>query len=721
MGRGARMAAPRAVGRVTPERWQQVKHVVATALETPAGERAAYVAQVCAGDDELRAEVESLLAASDGTDSFPAARISIAVTAEHSILAAALGAQYEIVRELGRGGMGAVYLARERSLERFVAIKVLRPELAGAHEARERFRREARVAARLSHPGILPLHTFGEVAGLWYFVMGYVRGVTLADRLRAEGRLPSAEVHRIMAELADALDCAHRNGIIHRDIKPSNILLDEESGRAILADFGVAKLQGNSESLTGTGVVVGTPNFMSPEQALGAPDVDERTDIYSLGSVAYTMLTGREPFADVRQGDLVHWRATHDPEPLVSAAPSVPKGLAAVVMRSLARSREARWANAGTLKDALTRAGADGMLQLPASLRDLPTFGPYAVLWAVGWTLLAVRQFSSAGDRALLLLIALLVPVGFGLHLRNVGRHGLSGGELARVAFWPPEWWGMWWPRVLRRPNDLWPRLPWVARAVRVVLSAFFVTLPFMILMRQRFAAELAQATGSGEPVWFVAVETMLVLGTTATIAGSIAWAFARELSWDESMRLLFGATTPSPGWTEPHIARLLAPVSGIRAPDRDSAADHHRAMKDLLEVLPAEHRTLGTLALDLVRRLADAISASDEELASLAHVASDEELDRLMAQRATFEESTGRATLEQRELMELVQRQLDLVRRIRDRAEALARHRARMFSLLRGLWTRADALRDGGVASAPMRALLDEVSAVLAREPSSH
>ncbi|MEP6990445.1 MAG: protein kinase [bacterium] len=706
---------------MTPERWQQVKKVVATALETSPGERARYVAQACGGDDELRAEVESLLAASEGTDSFPAARISIAVTAEHSILDAALGAQYEIVRELGRGGMGAVYLARERSLERFVAIKVLRPELAGAHEARERFRREARIAAKLSHPGILPLHTFGEVAGLWYFVMGYVRGVTLADRLRAEGRLPSAEVHRITAELADALDCAHRHGIIHRDIKPSNILLDEDSGRAILADFGVAKLQGNTEGLTGTGVVVGTPNFMSPEQALGVPDIDERSDIYSLGAVAYTMLTGHEPFADVRQGDLVHWRATHDPESLASAAPSVPKGLATVVMRSLARSRDARWADAGTLKGALERAGADGMLQLPASLRDLPTFGPYAVLWAVGWTLLAVRQFSSAGDRALLLLIALLVPVGFGLHLRNVGRHGLRGGELARVAFWPPEWWGMWWPRALRRPNDLWPRLPFMARAVRVVLSAFFVTLPFMILMRQRFADELALATGSGEPAWFVAVETMLVLGTTATIAGAIAWTFARELTWDESMRFLFGGTTPSPGWTEPHIARLLEPVSGIRAPDRDSAADHRRAMEELLDVLPTEHRALGTLALDHVRQLAAAISASDEELASLAHVASDEELDRLMVQRATFEERAGRATIEQRELTELVQRQLDVVRRIRDRAEAVARHRARMFVLLRGLWTRADALRDGAAARAAMRALLDEVSAVLAQEPLSH
>src|SRR4029078_3973665 len=192
--------------------------------------------------------------------------------------------------------MGGVSLGRGRALERFVAIKVLRPELALSPEGRERFRREARVAAQLTHPGILPLHTFGEVGGIWYFVMGYVRGSTLAERLRIDGRLPSDEALRIFTEMADAIDRAHRGGIIHRDIKPSNILIDAESGRAILADFGIAKIENADDRLTATGIVVGTPSFMSPEQAAGETAIDARSDIFSLGAVAYAMLSGGAPF-----------------------------------------------------------------------------------------------------------------------------------------------------------------------------------------------------------------------------------------------------------------------------------------------------------------------------------------------------------------------------------------------------------------------------------------
>ena len=700
---------------MTPERWQQIKGIVARALELPPGEHDAYVAHACADDADLRAEVESLLVAAQGADSFPAARVAIASTAEQSILGAALGQQYEIVRQLGRGGMGAVYLAREPALERFVAIKVLRPDLADAHEARERFRREARIAAQLSHPGILPLHTFGEVAGLWYFVMGYVRGVTLAERLRAEGRLLSTDAQRILAELADALDCAHRNGIIHRDIKPANILLDEESGRAILADFGVAKIQGGSDSLTATGVVVGTPSFMSPEQALGAPDVDERSDIYSLGAVGYTMLAGHEPFADVRAGELVQWRASHDPPPLLSIAPFVTKELAAVVMRSMQRTRDARWPDARSFREALARATADAAVQLPEALRDLPTFGPYALLWALAWTLLAVRKFSSPGDRALLLLIALLVPVGFALHIRNAGRHGLGALELTRVAFWPPEWWGMWWPRAFRRPADLWRRLPWPARAVRGVLSVFFVALPFMILMRQRFAAELAEASGSGEPAWFLAMETALVLGSAAAVIGAIMWGFRHTLTWGESMRVLFGATTPSPGWSEPHIAVLLAPMSGGRQPDRDSVADHRRAIEELVLMLPASARDLGLEALSVGRRLLGAIETCDAEVASLAQVASVNELDRLTAALAAIEADPMKGNADQRELSALVQRQLELVRQMRNRCEVVSQRRARLFNLLRGLWTQVRVLRDTDADGQGLRNLLTQIAAELA------
>ena len=680
---------------MTPERWQQIKSIVAQAMEMPSSERVAWVAHACAGDAQLFGEVESLLAAADGSGSFPAARVAIASGAEQSMLESALGQQYEIVRQLGRGGMGAVYLARERSLERFVAIKVLRPDLAEAPDARERFRREARIAAQLSHPGILPLHTFGEIGGLWYFVMAYVRGVSLAERLRVESRLPSGEAHRILAELADALECAHRNGVIHRDIKPGNILLDEESGRAMLADFGVAKVQGSGDSLTMTGMIVGTPNYMSPEQALGSPDVDERSDLYSLGAVGYTMLAGREPFAEVRAEELVHWRVSHDPAALQNVAPSVPKELAAVVMRCLRRDRTARWPNAHSFREALARAAGDERTTLPEPLRDLPAFGPYAVLWALGWTSLAIRKFTSPGDRALLLLIALLVPVGFGLHIRNVGRSGLAPLDLARVAFWPPDWWGMWWPRPLRRPTDLWPRLPRPARLVRRVMSFFFVVLPAMILIRQWFAGENGQAPGEQSPL-FVATEIVLVAVAASVMAGSLVWGFRRGLSFGESVRVLFGATTQSPGWNEPHIARLLTPANGgIRLPDRDSASDHRRAIEELAASLPSVARAIGSDVVSMARRLLGAIEACDAEVVSLTHLASASELDRLTAQLATLGGDGREGRNEKNELQGLVRRQLEVVRRMRDQSEVTSQRRARLLNLLRGLWTQLSATRD--------------------------
>ncbi len=685
---------------VTPERWQQIKGIVTQALESPAAERAAYVDRACSGDRELRGEVESLLEAAEGTDSFPVVRQAIAATAEQSMLDTALGTQYEIVRQLGRGGMGAVYLARERSLERFVAIKVLRPDLADAAEARERFRREARIAARLSHPGILPLHTYGEVGGLWYFVMGYVRGVTLAERLRTEGRLPTAEAHRILSELADALECAHRNGIIHRDIKPSNILLEEQSGRAILADFGVSKVQDGNDPLTNTGVLVGTPSFMSPEQALGAANVDERSDIYSLGAVGYTMLAGREPFADVHANDTAQWRVVHDPKPLSSLLPTVPAATEAVIARSMARARESRYPDARSFKDALARAGEAGATHLPESLRDLPAFGPYAMLWALAWTLLAFRKFSSAGERTLLLLIALLVPIGFALHIRNTGRHGLRARELATVAFWPPEWWGMWWPRALRRPNDLWRLLPWPARAVRRVMSVFFVALPFMILMRQRFAAELAQATGSGEPVWFVTMEWTLVLGAGAVMFGTIVWAMRRPLTWGESMRVLFGATTRSPGWSEPHIAQLLDPTDGVRQPNRDSVRDHLRAIEELVASIAEAHGAIANAARNTARSLVHAIEKDDANIASLTALASDAEIDRLTAQLAELRgNSGGKGEAGKNELAALVDRQLELILQMRDRREVVSQQRARYLNVLRGVWSHLTNLRETGEA----------------------
>jgi serine/threonine-protein kinase len=703
----------------SPPRWERVKTLFAEAMELNPVERAAFVERLEDEDEALRSDLASLLAAADGSDSFPAARAAIARTAGdaalQSMLTAALGQQYEIVRPLGQGGMGAVYLARERALERFVAVKVLRPELAQSQDGRERFRREARVVAQLSHPSILPLHTFGEVSGTWYFVMGYVRGVSLAERLRVEGRLPSADAHRILVELSDALECAHRNGVVHRDIKPANILLDADSGRAVLADFGISKVSGAGDSLTATGLVVGTPHYMSPEQALGSLVVDERSDIYSLGAVAYTMLSGREPFAGVSGDQVMYRRLSHDPPGLATIAPSVPRELAAIVMRCLARDPALRWQNARVLKAALARAAGDAS-SLAEPVRELPMFGPYALIWAVLWAGLAAMPFRSIGDRALLVLIALLVPAGLALQLWNVAGDGMSLRELTRIAFWPPEWWGMWWPRELRRPSDLWARLPWPARAVRALLSAFIVALPTMILLREWVMATSGVPRGEVQRA-FERVEVALILLTVTGIAIAFGWALHRRLPLSDTVRVLFGATTPARGWDAPAVARVLARRTGIEhAPASDSPTEHALAISELAKLLPAMGADLRGELSTTAHALLDAIQECDAEVARLSCDASAGELDRLAAQLGTFDADRA-AGPERLELRELVERQLGLLRRMRVRCETISQRRARVFSLLRGLWQQLSLAHDSVLEGTPASdASLDRVRDLLVR-----
>src|SRR5829696_1230475 len=209
-------------------------------------------------------------------------------------LRAVLADRYRIERELGRGGMATVYLAEDLRHDRSVALKVLHPELA-ATLGPERFLREIRLTARLDHPHILPVFDSGEAAGLLWYTMPYVEGESLRDRLRREGQLPLEDALRIAREVADALDCAHQQGIIHRDIKPENILLAR--GHARVADFGVARAveAAGAGQLTETGLAVGTPAYMSPEQASGSP-VDARSDLYALGCVLYETLAGEAPY-----------------------------------------------------------------------------------------------------------------------------------------------------------------------------------------------------------------------------------------------------------------------------------------------------------------------------------------------------------------------------------------------------------------------------------------
>jgi serine/threonine protein kinase len=225
-----------------------------------------------------------------------------------------LAGRYEIESEIGRGGMATVYRARDIHHDRPVALKVLHAELAESLGA-ERFQREIRVAASLQHPHILTVHDSGTTGGYLWFTMPFVEGESLRDRISRERQLPIADAVRITREVALALDYAHRHGIVHRDIKPENILLID--GQAIVADFGIARaLGGSNESLTSTGMIIGTPGYMSPEQAAGDRAIDARTDIYSLGSVLYEMLAGEPPFTAATAQAVIARLMTESARPL---------------------------------------------------------------------------------------------------------------------------------------------------------------------------------------------------------------------------------------------------------------------------------------------------------------------------------------------------------------------------------------------------------------------
>jgi eukaryotic-like serine/threonine-protein kinase len=272
-------------------------------------------------------------------------------------LADALRDRYAVERELGRGGMATVYLARDLKHERFVALKVLHPELAYALGS-DRFLREIKLAARLQHPHILSVHDSGETQGFLWFTMPFVAGESLRDRLRREKQLPVDDALRIAIEAARALDYAHREGVIHRDIKPENILLTQD-GDTLVADFGIGRALGTPQSgdtLTESGVIVGTPAYMSPEQSAGERDLDGRTDIYSLGVVLYEMLAGEPPFTGPTAQAIMAHRLTGTPRPVHELRELVPEQVEQALSRSLARVPADRFSSARDFAAALTGA-----------------------------------------------------------------------------------------------------------------------------------------------------------------------------------------------------------------------------------------------------------------------------------------------------------------------------------------------------------------------------
>ena len=266
----------------------------------------------------------------------------------------ALGDGYELRELIGRGGFGSVYAVWDQRLERNVAVKALRHDLFPTPDILKRFEREAKAVAKLRHPNILPIYTIGEGDGIAYMVMPLVEGESLRALLERKGKLSEGEAVRIMVGVARALDAAHKHGFVHRDVKPENVMLDGEDRQVLLMDFGVARVATTDETgLTGTGMIIGSPSYMSPEQARGDSDIDHRADIFQLGAIAYEMLSGARPFRAKNLHELIYRHVTEDPAPLRTIAPGVSGPVSDVVMGCLTKDREKRIESARRVASAL--------------------------------------------------------------------------------------------------------------------------------------------------------------------------------------------------------------------------------------------------------------------------------------------------------------------------------------------------------------------------------
>jgi eukaryotic-like serine/threonine-protein kinase len=360
-------------------------------------------------------------------------------------LRAQLGDRYRVDRELGRGGMGAVYLARDLRLDRLVAIKVLPPEYASQVALRERFLRETRTAASFSHPNIVPVYAIEETADLVAYVMGFVEGESLAERVKRAGPLTARETVRLLQDTAYALAYAHGRGIVHRDIKPDNIMIERATGRALVMDFGVARVittaAASDAGLTRVGEVVGTPEYMSPEQATG-DHVDGRSDIYSLGLTAYFALTGHAAMSADSASKVLVRQITEVLPAMLTLRPDLPAPLGDAIDRCVTKDPGARFQHAEALVEALDVAQLAAP-EIPLSIRLFAQEAATLSMVLIGGallTFLAVRSQVQEGvsDADVLLPVILLSGILFTRVLqtfseaRRIARSGFSAGDVHR-------------------------------------------------------------------------------------------------------------------------------------------------------------------------------------------------------------------------------------------------------------------------------------------------
>jgi len=515
----------------------------------------------------------------------------------------ALAGRYSVERELGRGGMATVYLARDIRLDRLVAIKVLLPELAVRPELRERFLRETRTAASFSHPNIVPVHAVEETPTLLFFVMGFVDGETLTQIVRRHGPLTATAAARLIQEVAWALSYAHGRGVVHRDVKPDNILLERATGRAMVTDFGIARSFAAS-GLTQVGEVVGTPHFMSPEQAAGG-QLDGRSDLYSLGVASFFAVTGRLPFDGESAQAILAMHMSRPAPPILELRPDLPAPLGDTIDRCLAKEPQDRFSRGEELVDALEGIRA-GRKEVPTSIRLWVTRSDQFFRVGLILTLLSsqvVGRFHSeleqlvSGTMFLVLVISLWIQIPLGM--RDLARQELDFGDLV-AGLGDMDHERLAATAALRAAPDYNQRRR--MRAVLLALSGLFAVLLLLFALSQKRPPPGHIFT----PIGTVA----LVLGI-AVAMGTLVFTIAGVARSGRMDRRMHGL------WTGP-VGRFLFWLGSLGLEQHGTGSTPSAGPRTLLEDLPREqrHRSARFRALfDQVDRELERLVQRDLEL----------------------------------------------------------------------------------------------------------
>ena len=593
-------------------------------------------------------------------------------------LARVLAPAYDLDREIGRGGMAIVYRARDPRLKRGVAVKLLPPDLAFRADIRSRFLREAETAARLSHPNIVPIYTVDEREGLVYFVMALVEGESVGDRVKRAGPMPLADARRTLREVADALAYAHANGVVHRDVKPDNILLDTNSGRAMVTDFGIARAARDGEArLTATGAAIGTPAYMSPEQCSGDREIDGRSDLYSLGAVAYQMISGNPPFTGGNTPSIMMRQVMEAPVPLSQRRPDVPRDLEQIVMRLLQKDPANRFESGAALVTAL-----DGNAFAPAPIDAQDVTGAERArrrpLFDVNVPLVTItNHLGESPKSATIGLVAKLDAARDLIEQRDAIR------TLRRAG------------RGRNRP------LPDRIRSFRQQLVSYVGTSAFLIAIN-------AVTGGHGHHFWW-AVFPVLGMGLGVVKSGGKLWADGARLR-DVFGTLPSGQPAETPALSSPEPAKpnesdraLAGPHGGIL---RQAISDH-RTVNDLIKRLSdAERQRIpdvqGTAdaLYERIVALAAALERLDSEIAP-------DRLPALEARIAQMEQSPE-TTADRERRIGLLKRQRDMLAELARSRDALLEQYESAGLLLQNLSLDMLKVRSSGLDSA-----LDGVTSV--------